>query len=189
MPYWLIKNETFTCFPIVTANQPPLPLVSGGSWIWFPEGSPSLSAPAGTRYFRRRFIIGDVTNLKDAALTLSADNLSTVYINGKLAGRSLKWQTPLTIQTAPFLKSGVNTIAIEATNIGDTPSPAGLIADLQLDYKHGEPVDVVTDLSWKTTNRVYPGWEHEGFDDGNWTAPISMGPYGMAPWGQIYGVR
>jgi DUF1680 family protein len=189
MPYWLIQNETFTCFPIVTANQPPLPRVSGGSWIWFPEGNPSASAPAGTRYFRRQFTIDDIANVKDAVLTLSVDDLSTTYINGKLAGRSLKWQTPLAIDAKGLLKSGVNTIAIEASNSGDTPSPAGLIADLQLDYIQGKSTDVATDTSWKTTNCVYPGWENEEFDDGNWATPISMGPYGMAPWGQIYGIR
>src|ERR1039457_6905038 len=33
-------------------------LLAGANWIWFPEGNPAVSAPVGTRYFRREFRSG-----------------------------------------------------------------------------------------------------------------------------------
>jgi len=97
-----------------------------------PEGNPVESAPVGTRYFRRQFNITDPAQIKNAMLTVAADDLSIVYINGKEAGRSLRWQTPVAIDASTYLHAGVNTLAIQGTNGGDAPSPAGLIADLHI---------------------------------------------------------
>ena len=189
MPYWLVQNERFTCFPIVMANLPPSPRLSGGSWIWYPEGNPAVSAPAGSRYFRRQFTIDDPSLIKDAVLTVAADDLSTVYINGTEAGHSLRWQSPVVIDATKLLHAGINTLAIQAINGGDAPSPAGLIADLHIDYTQGNPVDVGTDASWKTTISPVVGWQDSQVNDSGWSTPIAEGPFGMEPWGIISGVQ
>ncbi|MET8289855.1 hypothetical protein ABZV80_32190 [Streptomyces sp. NPDC005132] len=46
-------------------------------WIWYPEGNPSDSAPAGTRYLRRSFDLPAGAQISTAEMQLTADDHST----------------------------------------------------------------------------------------------------------------
>jgi DUF1680 family protein len=191
MPYWLIKNETFTCFPVM-AGSADVPELSDASWIWYPEGNPVQAAPAGDRYFRRSLPNLDANSfarLTNATITVAADDMSTVYVNGKKAAETFAWQLPNSTSIKSLLKPGSNTIAIKAVNGGDIPSPAGLIARVQINFKNADPIVITTDSSWKSANSESAGWDAASFDDTNWAAAMQLGAFGMEPWGTIAGVR
>jgi DUF1680 family protein len=189
MPYWLVQNETFTCFPIM-AGPADQPVISDASWIWYPEGNPSVDAPIGARYFRKD--LGNLTehqikNIRDAVITVTADNESTVYVNGKKAIETYAWQIPVSKSVVSYLKPGENVIAIAATNTGDQSSPAGLIAQANIDFNDGTPLAVRTDQAWQCSKTPDAGWTTAA--KLNWTSAQVLGPYGMGPWNTLGSVR
>ncbi len=44
-------------------------LIEQGKWIWHKEGNPAVSAPVGTRYFRRSFTVAEKATLNPLALS------------------------------------------------------------------------------------------------------------------------
>lgn len=131
------------------------------SWISSSK-IPVGDAPQGTYHFRRDF---ETYETKTATITLTADNLFVLRLNGKELHRTTdpeNWRTVQGVDLAPFLKSGKNSLEIDVINA--TPSPCGLIACLKLgDLKIG------TDASWLC--------------DGALTREI--GKNGIAPWGLV----
>ncbi|WP_424529597.1 family 78 glycoside hydrolase catalytic domain [Sphaerisporangium viridialbum] len=165
------------------AQAAAVPDLSGAAWIWYPEGSPSQSAPVGTRYLRRGFTVpaGAVT---DAQLVVTGDDTVDVWLNGvPLAGsprRTDSWRQAIYVDLASAVRAGANTIALAARNT--TAGPAGVIARLRVTTAGGT-VDLVTDGAWKAASTVTPGWIEPGFADGSWPAAAVSGTYGAAPWG------
>ncbi|MFG1610479.1 family 78 glycoside hydrolase catalytic domain [Actinoplanes sp. NPDC049265] len=162
----------------------PTPALSGAAWIWYPEGDPAASAPAGTRYFRRTFDLPAGAPITAAELQITADDSFSVLVNGRSAGHSAAgadtWRTASIIDLTASLRPGPNVIAVEATNA--QPGPAGLLAKLHVDTSGG-PAGLVTDGSWRSAAGPEPGWEQIGFDDAAWPA-AHVGPaYGGGPWG------
>src|SRR5262245_18075623 len=102
-------------FTAGTTNAQP---VSGLQWIWFDEGEPVKEAPAETRYFRRTFAIDrPVPNpIDEAQLDITADNVYTVWVNGKEVGQGDKWETVKRFDVKKHLVHGKNVIAVEAKN-------------------------------------------------------------------------
>lgn len=70
-------------------------------------------------------------------------------MNGKKAGQGDNFRAPVTIDITGLLLGGSNTLAIAASNVGEAPNPAGLIAALQVDYADGAPLLVCSDAQWK----------------------------------------
>jgi DUF1680 family protein len=188
MPYWLVQNETFTCFPVM-AGQIDVPQISDASWIWYPEGNPAQGAPPGIRYFRQALpdlSESQINDISIAVLTVAADDVATVYINGKKAAETYAWQLPDSESIKSLLKPGKNIIAIAVTNGGNTPSPAGLIARAQIDFNNAPPLKVCTDQTWQTSKTADSSWTTTG---GTWAQARLLGNYGMSPWGNIAGVK
>jgi DUF1680 family protein len=188
MPYWQVQNETFTCFPVM-AGQLDVPRLSDASWIWYPEGNPTVDAPAGVRYFRRELpslTTQQISSITKAVVTVAADDMSTAYINGKKAAETYAWQLPSSMSIQPLLKPGKNIITISVTNGGNTPSPAGLIARVEIDFKDSPPLIICTDTSWQSSNIIAPAWTTSGGTD--WTQAMRLGAYGDGPWKNIAGV-
>jgi len=158
------------------------PDVNDCSWIWYPEGSPSVSAPAGTRYFRKEFSVAADLSATNAELLLSADNSYTVYINGVQAGQATEWQTITPVLLTAQLRKGTNTLAILAVNSGKTSSSAGVIGKLTIRGGDGSERVIKLDPSWKTSNKLEPGWQMPGFDDSSWPHALVLGNYGIKPW-------
>ncbi|MER5435144.1 alpha-L-rhamnosidase [Streptomyces sp. NPDC002588] len=163
------------------------PSFEGASWIWFPEGDPTNSVPAATRWFRGTAELPD--GITAATLAITADNVYTVSVNGvEVAHTDLDtdnedWRRPAVIDVLDRVRAGDNVIAVSATNA--TEGPAGLVAVLAVRTASGEQ-KVVTDASWKTTNAEPPsGWRESGFDDGGWPAARVAAAWGGGPWGTI----
>lgn len=174
--------------PPVLTDAPPL---EGSAWIWFPEGDPANSAPAGTRWFRRTVEIPD--GVTAATLTITADNVYAVSVNGTevartdLATEFENWRRPAVIDVLPQVGSGKNVIAVSAINA--TVGPAGLDAVLTLHTASGEQ-RIVTDASWKSTDQEpADNWREAGFDDGGWPAAKVAAAWGAGPWGRVVPVK
>jgi alpha-L-rhamnosidase len=147
--------------------------LTGASWIWYPEGDPTVSAPAATRYFRRTFTLGTVAK---TLLAVTGDDTADVWVNGTKVSTSRRatdsWKRATTVDVTSWLHTGSNTVAIAATNT--TASPAGVIAKLGT---------IVTDASWKSSQTGPSGWEQPAFNDTAWVAAKSLATYGSGPWG------
>ncbi len=157
-------------------------------WVWYPDENPTVSAPPGTRWFRREITLPDKA-IKRGRFLISADNEWTLYVNGQYAGKNHpganSWGAPRELQITKFLKSGVNALAITATNITDKPSPAGLIGRYSIGFTEGPSVIGSIDGSWKASDREVEGWMAAGFDDTAWPAAKVIARFGDSPWGNI----
>ncbi|MFI9809140.1 family 78 glycoside hydrolase catalytic domain [Streptomyces sp. NPDC052301] len=160
-------------------GQAVAPNFAGANWIWYPEGSPASSAPAGTRYFRRTLELADTPS--SALLIVTGDDTADVWVNGVLVSSSPRvadsWQIAALVDLTSHLTAGTNTIAVSCTNT--SVSPAGLLAKLILPA--GQVVD--SDASWKASRSGPTGWNTPGFDDSTWTAAMSVAAAGGGPWG------
>ncbi|WP_405856686.1 alpha-L-rhamnosidase [Streptomyces sp. NBC_01515] len=163
------------------------PSFEGGSWVWFPEGDPTNSVPAATRWFRRTAQLP--AGITSATLAITADNVYAVSVNGaEVAHTDLDtdnedWKRPAVIDVLARVRAGDNVIAVAATNA--TEGPAGLIAVLVVRTAAGEQ-KVFTDASWKATaQEPATGWRELGFDDGGWPAVRVAAAWGGGPWGRV----
>ncbi len=165
----------------------PTAMLSGISWIWFPEGQPTVSVPVGTRYFRREFELPDPSRLSSARLIVAADNEYIAYLNGNELGRGASFKVAGCFEVLDKLQPGRNVLAVAVKNAGDAPNPAALTARLLLNPAQGEPQVLATDSQWLAADHPADGWERTDFDDIGWQMSQVIGPVGMPPWGEIGG--
>ena len=132
---------------------------SGPQWIWAGENQNTVT-------FSKTIELQKAPS--KATLSLSCDNLASVFINGKNAGSSKRWEKPITINVAKFLKAGPNTLRVEAKNQG---GPAGLIVDLTIDGSK-----TYSDGSWTATH-----------PNGNELNTRVIGKLGINPWKDVFG--
>ncbi|MCB0826052.1 MAG: family 78 glycoside hydrolase catalytic domain [Armatimonadetes bacterium] len=135
--------------------------ISDANWIWTKGGDPK-NFHAGTHTFSREFtaILGDV-----ARITLTADNLYTLIVNGAEIHKTSDpeaWNRVRTFDISSHIKEGRNRIEIIATNA--TPGYAGVIAAITV------------------ANQTY-------ITDGSWSADGEavqvLGKNGMEPWKKV----
>ncbi|MEU3243057.1 family 78 glycoside hydrolase catalytic domain [Streptomyces sp. NPDC006875] len=166
------------------AKAPALRL-DDANWIWYPEGDPSDSAPAGSRYLRRSFDLPDGARIGSAETQLTADDRFTLYVNGTEVAGSARvadsWRTATVVDIAPYLRTGTNVLAVEATNTSQ--GPAGVLGSVHFEGA-GSPADLVTDSAWKAANSADDGWEQPGHDDTAWPNARVAARYGSGPWGR-----
>ncbi|WP_128379732.1 alpha-L-rhamnosidase [Streptomyces cavernae] len=163
------------------------PSLEGSSWIWFPEGDPTNSVPAATRWFRRTADLPE--GITAATLAITVDNVYAVSVNGVEVARTdldsdnENWRRPAVIDVLNWIRAGNNVVALSATNANQ--GPAGVIAVLTVRTASGEQ-KVVTDASWKATDKEPPaGWRGLGFDDEDWPAAKVAAEWGGGPWGRV----
>ena len=176
--------------PAVAAAVAPLPLqFAGANWIWFTpdDKTPPGSFPEGTVHFRTAFDLPKDVAVTAAAVTVTADNLYTLHVNGKMAGESSTdpndWDKPGRFDVTRRLVPGRNVLALEATNTA--PGPAGLILALVVRLADGRLVTVNSGGDWKASDTAEVDWPRSGLNDVPWPAARVLGAYGMAPWGRV----
>lgn len=152
--------------------------LGAAQWIWYPEGDPVVAAPAGKRYFRKSISVGG--EVKSAQLSMTADNEFSAWINGQQVGTGNAHSQVFTFDIAPLLKQGSNLLAVEAVNATNTPSPAGLIGAITIEYKDGRRQTVVTNKSWESSDIAGEQWKTTS--PAGWTAAKELGELGTAPW-------
>jgi hypothetical protein len=151
-------------------------------WIWYPEGNPAQSASPGTRYFQRVFSVDETKALASATSAVSADNVFTLWINGKKVSEGDNFNITVKTSIASFLRPGVNVISVAVVNGGEAANPAGWIGAFDLRYKDGSREVVRTDGSWSAGLAAQPGWEQAATKPDEWKAAQVLGDYAMSPW-------
>jgi hypothetical protein len=188
-PVVIVREQARPAPAPLPAGRAKEPSFEGGSWVWFPEGNPAVSAPPGTRYFRRVLSIPVNRRIKQARFLISADNDFVLTVNGKGAGKSdggpNAWERPVEIDVAGHLRVGPNVLAVAAVNTTDRPSPAGLIGRLAIDFAEGPPLLESIDRTWKTSDKEEAGWQAMDFDDTSWPAAKEIARFGEGPWGLL----
>jgi hypothetical protein len=157
--------------------------LSDCSWIWYPEGNPTVTAPVATRYFIKTFAVRTNSVLTGATLVVTADDAFTAYVNGIQVAQAQNYTTLTPVVVMAQLQPGTNTLAIAASNLGTTPNPAGLLGKLILNYADGTQTNLEMDATWKAANTLQTGWQSPGFNDSAWTNALVLGAYGINPWG------
>ena len=119
----------------------------------------------------------------------TADNAFELFVNGKPGGANDLTGGDLSAATAfditKQLHAGANVLAVNATNGGDEPNPAGLVGRLVVQFDQGPPLIGITDKTWKTNQREVKGWTDLQFDDSAWVAAMELTTYGGPPWGLL----
>lgn len=181
----------------VPASEPPMAelgsgttlALSGCSWVWYPEGTPAREAAPGSRFFRKTFALPDAAKVTKAAFFGSADNQFRLHVNGKDVGGSPEeaegWRRPVELNVTALLQAGTNQLAIEAVNLTDRSSPAGLIGKLVIEFASGAPLQVPVDASWRAAKISQSGWQNLAFNDEGWPPAMELGKLGMSPWGTL----
>ncbi|MFF5262737.1 family 78 glycoside hydrolase catalytic domain [Actinomadura viridis] len=167
-------------------DAPTAPDLNGTSWIWYPEGDPATSAPAGSRYFRGTF---DLASVPDGArLVMTADDGFTAWVNGAEAGgrdpdpAAENWRRPIVVDVTAKLRQGRNVIAVKATN--GRESPAGLLGRLELPGQ--DPKHFDTAGSWRSANQEPSGsWQAPDHDDASWAQAKVLAAWGSGPWARV----
>jgi alpha-L-rhamnosidase len=157
---------------------------SQAKWVWFPEGTPNVDAPAGTRWFRKVFTVPTGVSVTKAIASMTADNSFSLYVNGQLALAGDNWQQLNQTDITSFLVSGTNVLAVAAVNgPGASPNPAGLIGAFDLTFSNSQTNSFQTDGAWITTNQLVANWNQTNFVPSGWAAAQVLGSYGISPWG------
>ncbi len=148
---------------------------AGAVWLWHDEGRDPQSEtniPACTRHFRRTF---DLKHIPPGEVTLDVGCVTAfkVWLNGTLVGESTPKFFTRRVFAFPvraLLKSGKNTIAVEANHTLDPINPGFAVA-AGLTVRLGSTVSIVaTDANWKSTETVTGDWQTAAFDDSKWKA-------------------
>ena len=149
-------------------GEKPLPAsdnLSSAQWIWDSADARS-SAPEGSKKFRRTFV---ASKGESARIILSADDQFVVRLNNKVIAKSSgedSWRRPTTVELTDGLLVGENHIEVEVTN--SSPSPAGLLAALELRF-HDQINVTPSDEKWTVGG----------------SPAVVLGKNGISPWGKI----
>ena len=162
--------------------------LNGCSWIWSPRDGDFHQTPPGSAYFRAHLNVPAGSLVKRASVVMSADNDFVLSVNGKEALKGNEWNKPQTAEITKLLKAGENTLAVVATNDGNSPSPAGLIGRVTVELADGRQITLETGPAWKTQPSEQTGWQEEGFDDSAWVVARDIAKHGDAnAWGVLLG--
>ncbi len=163
------------CYALWAAAFPiPLPAQTP-EWIWHaaPEGEVG-SEDIG--HFRKSFRTPPY--LWNSRLTVSADDAAEVFLNGVSIARCERWDRPVRTEVTVRLNQGDNVIAVRARNRAGS---AGLLVHLNL----GGEQTLASDGSWLASPTEEPGWTTLAFNAAHWSTAKTLGPHGMAPWGDV----
>ncbi len=157
---------------------------ANAKWIWYGQ-SDAAGTPVGTRYFRTEFILPQDRELLSANCAVTADNSFKMFLNGRRIRNGNNFKQVTTGDVKEYLQPGKNVLAIEATNEGDAPNPAGVLAILRLQFAGGMLATVMSDDTWRASESAGADWMNVDFDAGNWGNARVVGAYGAMPWGDL----
>ena len=142
-------------------------------WIWTRERSleRDILPKAGKRYFRHTFELKDIRGILKAQALLSVDHAFQFFLNGTLIGSGTDWRKVNRYQLSDHLQAGKNIIAIEGTNEGSIPNPAGVLFSLRILLADSTEIEIASDTHWKTSRETTgDNWAQLDYDDSQWEA-------------------
>ncbi len=157
------------------AQRAPSGDVSLGKWIWDPD----TIVDNGRAFLRRTFTVDAGARIATAVIRITADNVMTLYVNGKRIGDHHAWETLAEYDIAQSLRPGRNVLAVEALN---EDGPCGMVAGLTITYEGGKRDAVLTDDQWRASADAQGDWTAPDYEDAAWVKAKVVGNYGDAPW-------
>lgn len=125
-----------------------------------------------------------------ATITLTADDNVRLLVNGAIVDEVPHPWNQAAQYTVPIFRHPRrrNLIALEGANVvGVDGLDRGVLLDLRYTVD-GSTYRVVSGAGWRVSPALEAGWETLAFDDAAWEAPVVLGPHGMAPWNDVFGV-
>ena len=117
--------------------------------------------------------------LARAGLALSPDQVCTITVNGKPAGKVTRWEQIRPVDLTAALGPGENVIGLAITQ-HDGYQPAAL-GEVDLQFADGSVQVVPIDATWKFATTAPTGWNLPGFADREWK-PLFVDPQRRNPW-------
>ncbi|MGM0485467.1 MAG: hypothetical protein ACQESR_01720, partial [Planctomycetota bacterium] len=161
-------------------TTPPLPPLEDASWIWGDMNSDVAE-------FRTAFTLERPPAA--ASVLITADNGYELYVNGARVGFDIGpdknvWSSIERWDIKSQLTEGRNVLGIRGICLGGS---RGVIAALRVDVDGAEPLERVTDSSWRVMSEADPEkYSLAEYREGeHWSAATALGPMGMAPWGKL----
>jgi alpha-L-rhamnosidase len=152
--------------------------LAGAQWIGAGNSAP------GTIYVRRTFEVSKDNPIANALLLTVGSGPTTLTINGGHERKSKGVEDAFSMDITGLLHPGTNVLALTVTSTG-TEFPA-LIGAMELSLADGERVAFHTgDAQWRVSSTETADWNKNSFNDSSWEAAKALGPYGMAPWGNV----
>jgi hypothetical protein len=105
---------------------------------------------------------------------IACDDQGQVYVNGESVGEVVHWEVPLEIDLAADLPPIV--VAVEVRNRGGVGALLGALKTKR------EGVEEEIAAEWRCSSAREAEWFLPKFDDGHWSAPSQVTPYGSGPW-------
>lgn len=149
-------------------------------WLW--SNADAQQAPANQAvYFRKTLKLE--RDMPFVFLTIAADNECDFYINGQKVADANNWQQPTQTLVGGPLRVGDNVLAARVVNKGNSPNPAGFIAEMfALDARMHLKWILTTDDSWLASEAETKDWEKPGIDESGWQPAVVLGDAKLAPW-------
>jgi putative heme-binding domain-containing protein len=153
-------------------------------WIWLGK-SPGEQQ---TIYLRKEVQVPEGSSR--ISLVASCDNAAAIFIDGKKILETDDWQSPIykEITSAfvnpkgPAIKAGRHILAAQCRNQG---GPAGFAARVMIEGRRGSTLTVVSDSTWRATDKLSTGWTDPEFNDQTWPTATELGPLGSGPWASV----
>jgi len=128
-----------------------------GKWIW----SAIDARPAGEEVvFTHKFTLPAGTT---GRMIITCDNEYVLKVNGKEIGRDSDWETVESYDVSRALRTGSNTIRVEAKNLGNSPNAAALYVHFQLMNPEGESVVLTTSKEWMVNGKAAVEHQSDGW--------------------------
>ncbi|KAF9043911.1 hypothetical protein BJ165DRAFT_1404801 [Panaeolus papilionaceus] len=171
--------------PIADASTPPStvspPNLKAGSWIWSPEVKTNPYPAVGyTRAFRRTILTQSPVNA--LMMEIAADDIYTVYVNGKLVGCGTSWLDP-DRYIIRFEPATCIVVSIAASQGPEESGVALIVAGRLWNTADANPVpaEFGTDSKWLcfAAEGVSQKFIDPAIDDASWTVSLVIpGPGG-----------
>jgi alpha-L-rhamnosidase len=159
----------------------PKPELSLGQWISAPE------AGAHTVYYRRTFDLPPGRPVSDVIVSVAGSGATRFTVNGGFYRDNEKRHQGYGVDITSMVRPGANVVTASVLTQGD--EPAALIGFIELNWPDGKRKILITGDDWRVSTTEAPDWKKASFDDSTWSHAKVLGPYGMAPWGEVVAGR
>ncbi len=154
-------------------------------WIYHPDAT--NDKPVQHAYFRQTLSL-DPSEVASAGVQVQGDTHVKIYVNGveigeQFARRNLSAPVNpkllVVYDVKPHLRKGENVIAVDAQAYGTLsaelepggpPRSAGFHLYGELGDKSGKATPILSDATWKVSNKAEPQWNQPNFDASTWRA-------------------
>ncbi len=122
------------------------------------------------RYYRYNLDLKD--DVEKSLININADNSVRFWVNGTAIEPGILSSSMRDADIhdiSPFLQKGKNCIAVEATN---RPGFGWMLFQGQILLKNGSIIEILSDSTWKESDKEMPGWHTLDFNDAAWGKPL-----------------